>query len=178
MRALVSIVAIFFFLTSIAVIDSCLEKSHPMQNIDEIEITTESIYGLSNIYADVVLFSVYGTVETTVYQNGFKLSSTDTLVVCQCITVEGKEFWLSVPTWIYSHEIEGRGENYAIGYDSQYFSDPLRVVGRMRSFDTIAENVPAELKDTPVLQVIDGENIQYAPKASETDYGISSQNNS
>ncbi len=192
MKALVLAAVIFIFLTSVAVIDSCLEKTHSnlkyvsllgMQNIDEIEITTGSIDLYDDIYADIILFSVYGTVETILCQNGISIY---TSVVCQCTTVKGKDFWLLVPSQIYSDEIEGRGENYTAGYDSQYFSDPIRVIGSMTIFDKIAENVPSELMGTPILRLSINTHIQYAPKSTETtlsettepDYEISSQSGS
>jgi hypothetical protein len=118
-------------------------------------IATDSMESaFTNVYADIVSFEVKYTVEESEYRNNVQIGSTHTeSVICKCKTVEGKTFWLEVPSDVYTGTIEYRGKNATDGFDDQYFVEPIRVNGRMTTFGHAVDNAPESLKDTLILSI-------------------------
>lgn len=106
----------------------------------------------TNVYADVVSFEVVYTIEETAYKGNIPVGSSNIeSIVCKCTTVEGKMFWLSMPAEAYTETIEHRGKDSTVGYDDQYFDEPIRVYGSMTTFKKAVDNAPKNLENTLIL---------------------------
>lgn len=145
---IISIIAFILLIVLVADIGKKIAYNKQERNIAIGEMSED----FTNVYADVLSFEVEYTITASKFKNDIQIGSSRTeSVICKCITVEGVEFWLRLPTYAYSGTIEYRGENPTSDYDNQYFSEPIRIRGYMTTFDNIADDVPSYYKDTLIL---------------------------
>ena len=99
-----------------------IQKSKPvvLQNISNIEMSV----GLTNVYADVVTFEPQYIVTESIQKLEYDASEIEN-VVCWCTTVEGKEFWISIPVDKYTEDVEGLNKNIQPSFNKKHLLKPI-----------------------------------------------------
>ena len=109
-----------------------------------------------NVYADVVCINPTYYVVETEFKNDIQVGDPETSkIVCECTTVEGKIFWLSIPVRLYREMLEKIGSKNVSNNEMVRLTESIRVHGHMVKFERVADDVPEDMKDILVLSLFD-----------------------